>query len=167
MGQKCALITKNHEKMATIRVYGIKDKPVELTADKIAKVTKSNFLENLYNFRQPRAVIAASICEYYSLKKSPGFEGFVDRNCANPSWQPSSSASVFLKKIEQTANGYFTCVDDISTDDLFLTRIKNPKQCKGNSFKISMAGITGINTLNPMGHIRSHGLCNFSKFSKS
>merc|ERR1711976_634453 len=63
-----------------------------------------------------------------SLKKSPGFEGFVDRNCANPSWQPSSSASVFLKKIEQTANGYFTCVDDILTDDLFLTRVKNPNQ---------------------------------------
>merc|ERR1711879_7004 len=133
--------THSH-KMATIRVVGIKDKTVELTAEKIAKVTKVNYLENLYNYKQPRAVIAASICEYYSIKGVTGFDGFVDRKCADLSWEASSKAVEFLKKIDEGGN-YFKCPDDISTSDLFLTRIKNPNQCKGNSFRISVSGITG------------------------
>merc|ERR1712079_294565 len=121
---------------ATIRVRGVKDKPIELDNIKLQKLIGINFLAYLNHYSNPQLHIAAAILEFFSIKgvKNPEyakFAGFSDRKCADPSYTPSSNANAFLTKI--SSNGvYFKNKNDISTKEQFVVKIQDKKFCKAD-----------------------------------
>ena len=130
---------------ATIRVRGVKDKPIELDNIKLQKLIGINFLAYLNHYSNPQLHIAAAILEFFSIKgaKNPEyakFAGFSDRKCADPSYTPSSNGNGFLTKI--STNGvYFKNKNNISTKEQFVVKIQDKRFCKADSFEIDLAKI--------------------------
>ena len=130
---------------ATIKVRGVKDKPIELDNLKLQKLIEVNYLAYLNHYTNPQLQIAAAILEFFSIKgaKNPEykkFAGFSDRKCAVPDYKPSEVAQVYLNKISN--NGvYFTNKNSIATKEMFITKIQDAKYCKANSFEIDLSKI--------------------------
>merc|ERR1711893_324374 len=128
---------------ATIRVRGVKDKPIELDNTKLQKLIGINFLAYLNYYSNPQLHIAAAILEFFSIKgaKNPEykkFAGFSDRKCADPAYKPSANGNEFLSKISN--NGvYFKNKNNISTKEQFIVKIQDKKFCKADSFEIDMS----------------------------